>query len=588
MNRITIAAIAPYEGLQNSLKAVAARFSEFIDVDIIAGNLEECVRYLRLFSEKKFDLIISRGGTAEYLHNITTIPVIEIEISAYDMLHAIKATEQLTDNFIVVGFPRFVSIAKLIKDILQYSYETIEISSETEADAVLREICGRKPLPYVIGDTVTVQLAAQIGIPNHLIVSGKESVEKAYRDAIQYYNNLSGVRLDRDIFRGILEYCDSSIIVYNAERQLYFHNLNWRKNDFFSLFDLTKECIEKLVELSEIHLVKRQAPYIFQIHGKRLDLGERSYYLFYIRDLPSKKYHESFLNIEENENNFQVLMARTALMKNLNGVIGFLKDRSNLPVHLCGAFGTDADGIARYIHYKLSGEQSSMITINCKTINEKNWNAMIEDDNAPLNAVKYSIYFKDVHLLSSEMQALVDNYISDTALPMRHFLLCSATPQLERMLENGSFLESLYQKLTGVCFRIPSLNEYPNEIPAISQIYIKMFNESLGKEVIGFTQQAMEVLKSHPFHHNLHQLEQTIKQFMIGCDGFYISEEEVRHAFYANDVSAEPPTSIGLNKTLEEIESEIIRRVLVEENMNQTKAAQRLGISRSTLWRKLK
>ena len=225
MKKINIAAIAPYKGLQNSMRSVAAQFSDIIEVDIIAGNLEECVRYVHLFSVKKYDLIISRGGTAEYLHSITTIPIIEIEISAYDMLRAFKAAKQLTDDFIIVGFPKIVSMARLIKDILQYSCEIIEITSKAEISALLTKLNKRQTLPFIIGDTVTVQMASQMGIPSHLITSNRESVEKAYQNAINYFNDFSRLNLEKEIFRSILEYSDTSIIVYNAQRQLYYHNL---------------------------------------------------------------------------------------------------------------------------------------------------------------------------------------------------------------------------------------------------------------------------------------------------------------------------------------------------------------------------
>ena len=515
MNKINIAAIAPYEGLQNSLRAAATHFSEYIEVDIIAGNLEECIQYMHLFSVKRYDIIISRGGTAKYLHEITTIPVIEIEISAYDMLHAIKAAEQLTEHFFVVGFPQIVGIAKMVRDILQYSFEILEINSEAEARAVLEKIHQANPKQFIIGDTVTVHLATDLGMPNQLIISGKESVEKAYRDAIQYFSNLSSVRFDRDIFRSILNNLDSSIIVYASDRQLFYHNMDLRQNDCFFIFDYTKTLIDRLHDADELNFIKKFHRHLFQIHGKRLDMGERAYFIFTIARSSGKLLQDNFFFIEEEaEDDFKVLKVRTALMGKIERVLPLLKGR-NVPLHISGAFGTDADSVARYLHKQIWQDQSSMISINCRFLNPKNWNMLIENESSPIHALHYSIYFKDIHLLSTEMQLLIDNYISDTALNTRCFLLSSTTQQMDRLIERGEFFASLYQKLSNIHLCIPSVNEYPEEIPAIAQSFIGMYNEQLGKDVIGFERSALEIMKNQYFHHNLRQIEQTVKQLVL-------------------------------------------------------------------------
>lgn len=369
---------------------------------------------------------------------------------------------------------------------------------------------------------------------------------------------------------------------------MYYHNLLGHRNDYFFLFDYTVECINKLQEFGELNLIKKHAAYSFQLRGKVLNLGEKPYYIFYVHFMPYKLHHSNLFSIDEANCDFRILLARTALMNKLDGVLTHLKNRKTA-IYLYGEYGVETDVVAQYIHRQILGAQNSMLTINCRLMNEKNWNSLVEDEASPLNGLDYSIYFKDIHLLSTEMQIAVDSYLADSAIGKRCLLLSSSSVQIEKLIESGAFLETLYQKFSSLRLQIPRVNEYPEEIPSLAQIYIKNFNESLGREIIGFDTAAMNALKVQNFRYNLHQLEQAIKQLMLSCNGFYISEADVLRAFHdSEEENFTPPSCIDCSKTLEEIEADIIRQVLVEENMNQSRAAKRLGLSRSTLWRKLK
>ena len=99
-------------------------------------------RRARKFAKRSFhdnyDIIISRGGTAELIGQITPIPVVEIPLSVYDILRAIKMAENFASRYAIVGFPGIISSAKLLCDLLQYKVETFTIHNSRQVEETLQ------------------------------------------------------------------------------------------------------------------------------------------------------------------------------------------------------------------------------------------------------------------------------------------------------------------------------------------------------------------------------------------------------------------------------------------------------------------
>ena len=144
-----------------------------------------------------------------------------------------------------------------------------------------------------------------------------------------------------------------------------------------------------------------------------------------------------------------------------------------------------------------------------------------------------------------------------------------------------------------ITLRIPPLREHAEDIWEISYLYINSLNLQYGKQIVGIQPEAALQLKKFPWPQNIVQLKQTVKSALIAADSFYISGKDL--SFILNSSPTESGfsgedggASIDFSGTLHEIEAQIVNHVLQLENNNQTRAAKRLDISRSTMWRLLK
>lgn len=191
-NKIKLLGIAPYEELNHSMTVIGEQFGE-IDIHIYTADLEEGQQLVSELSEENYDAIISRGGTASLIHQSVSIPVIDVSISVYDILGAIKLANNYTSNFAIIGYPSITETAHLICDILQYNIKIITLDNPVSADYLLDQLKAEQ-YEMVLCDAVTHKMALSKSINTILITSGIESIKHAYRQAISLVNDLKQIR----------------------------------------------------------------------------------------------------------------------------------------------------------------------------------------------------------------------------------------------------------------------------------------------------------------------------------------------------------------------------------------------------------
>lgn len=99
-----ILGIAPYEGMRDAMERAAEAFPG-MHLDVHTGDLEQGVEIVRSMADQGYDAIVSRGGTAALIRQVTDLPVIEIQLSVYDVLRTIKLAENYSSLYAIVGFP---------------------------------------------------------------------------------------------------------------------------------------------------------------------------------------------------------------------------------------------------------------------------------------------------------------------------------------------------------------------------------------------------------------------------------------------------------------------------------------------------
>jgi len=163
------------------------------------------------------------------------------------------------------------------------------------------------------------------------------------------------------------------------------------------------------------------------------------------------------------------------------------------------------------------------------------------------------------------------------------FRLIAATHRdLLPLIRENQFREDFYYRINVITLHVPPLRERPEDIPALSDHFLKRYVEDTGKHLEGFTKKALFLLDSYTWPGNVRELKNVIERAVVISKGRMIGSEELKFLDPGRK-------NLGASRvTLEELEKSHITAMLASCKGNISEASRRLGINRSTLSRKMK
>jgi len=169
-------------------------------------------------------------------------------------------------------------------------------------------------------------------------------------------------------------------------------------------------------------------------------------------------------------------------------------------------------------------------------------------------------------------------------------IISATNKDLLKAVEEKTFREDLYYRLNVIQICIPPLRDRKEALPALIQHFISRYNHRFGKNIQGVDDSAMMVLRAYNYPGNVRELESIVAHAVIMADGNYISRKDLPEYVltHQSNLLALPSNDTDGILSLAELEARHIKKVLEKFNYNQTETAKALGISRSTLWRKIK
>jgi PAS domain S-box-containing protein len=166
-------------------------------------------------------------------------------------------------------------------------------------------------------------------------------------------------------------------------------------------------------------------------------------------------------------------------------------------------------------------------------------------------------------------------------------VVAATNRDLKKMISRGQFREDLYFRLAVIRFDIPPLRERRIDIPYLVDHFIRRFNAKKGKNLIGVSPRAMEILMRYDYPGNVRELENIIEYGYAVCRGRII---EFQHLPVELQEVAQPAETEILSHPAKRLMDEeiAIREALERHSGNRTSASRELGIDRTTLWRKMR
>jgi len=182
--------LAPYFGLKEIAMSVSSEYKDF-QIDVYQGNYEQGPKILKQVNiNEKYDVIITRGGTAEICRTITQTPIVEIYINAFDILRILKLSQGYNGKKIFLSYPNIFKSFKQLSELLGYSIESKCYLEHKDIRDLIKEL-KQENYELIIGDNLVYETAQEFGINSILITSGIEAVKSAIDEAVRLCNALS-------------------------------------------------------------------------------------------------------------------------------------------------------------------------------------------------------------------------------------------------------------------------------------------------------------------------------------------------------------------------------------------------------------
>lgn len=592
--RIKTLLIAPYPGLKE-LAAQLAKEQTDLEIIVEQGDLEDALPIVKRYSEQEIDFIVSRGGTAKLIRQHTTIPVVEIQVSGYDILRALTLVKDYKLKVEIIGFPNIIQSVISVARLLNVKIPSTTLQHRDEVEEAV-QIARQNGVHVVLGDTITVKTAEKYGLQGMMITSGRESVLEAFEHVRQIYDMLRPIREEVEAYTNVLQHVSDGWLIFGAKG----HILNYNQT-FADLFQLQQEIrgsllarvpldirsiLDKLKSGIKPGLVADDIEYkgqILQIIAgvlapERKHQDARYYVIFKkIDDSPSEKAYTVRVT-QTVQASFAQVVANSSVMKETVNEAKRLV-ASAQPFIIYGEKGVGKRFFAAAIHYESRQADSGLVEI-----------AFTQASGEVDGWVKYfeththaTFLIRGIEQLSTAVQLQLAERLKHVLSTQR--IVLSFTEHPQELLERGELHAAILEHVSDV-LRIPPLRERKEDLYDQLMILIGVYNSRYGKQVVGVSDAVLEFLLQQDWRGNMDEFKDVIQELVRTAQGDYVEREQL-YLLPRQPVEREPLLPINLNQKLIDIEKDIIHYVLKEENMNQTKAAQRLGINRTTLWRKL-
>lgn len=587
MSVTRILGIAPYESMRSLMVQLAGNMED-VELTAFVGDLRPGAEIAKRYTDKDFDVILSRGGTAELIRGETTLPVVDIELSMYDILRAIRLAESSNSQYAIVGFPAITRNAYILCDMLQLDAALYTIHDEEEARQVLQQL-SQSGCPMVLCDMVTNSLAHEYSIPALLITSGSESVEAALHQAVSISQTVLPQREHAHMLEAALSATAAVSIRDEQEREVFSSLPESLPAPVLSRLNVCHQAAAQQGAKRSTITVKDMQ---YALSGQQVLIGQRRYTTVLLQASSTwsllEKQGIRFLNKED------------VLDSTGNSFYG-IAQHAGLPVYercaavstplmLMGEPGIDAEQIARLIYSKSPQQHAPMCIIDCSLLQRKGWNYLMTHTASPLTDIGSTVYFTHVEALDDDWFTQIFRALHDTRFQQRSRLIFSCVLQPDSGLSPRARL--LMEWFSCMAVELPPLRSHREDIPHLVSLYMSLLNMRHTREIVGVEPEAMRMLEDYRWPANYDQLKRVLQELSMMTDTPNITLKSVQRILQREErmypaQAASPLPGTLLGKTLEEISLMALKLNLAECGGNQSAAAQQLGISRTTLWRML-
>lgn len=624
-----IAVLLPKEYMLEQARKVIRE--ENLDIDILkVVQTPDSVYEARSAMEQGAGIIVARGMQADYIREYTNIPVAEIVLTGQEIALMIAdarrtVPEKEHPRVAIIGFQSMFSDTTYFGELFGITLNMYFITSLEQAAEKVEQAIAEGADVILGGDTVNA-LAAQKNFPARFINSTEESIRAALVMAEHMALSAEAEKASAAQFATVMDSSGNGILEIDREKVITVANraveellrkpaARIRGTELSRLVpELDMKYVDDVLEgrrdmfmtslsVSGVPMMVAAAPiqYEEKICGAIISCCRPSS----VRRQEAEDLHAHYLK-------GYVAKGRFSDLKITNREMGYCVELAKMyalskkPVLIRGEEGTEKELIAQCIHNNSAYKAGPFVTVNCSGMTEQMQmdrifgNPASEDGEIQKGALAIgdmgTVLISEVEKLSPVCQyrlyrairyeALIRNDLERSQMLDNRIIVTTAA-DLGQCVKEGCFREDLYYILNGLVLEIPPLRKRKEDIRALTEEFRAKFSRRYAK-FPRIAQDAMEALLDFPWKGNLDQLESFCERMLLTANKKTITGDFVRFLLEELYPEAGQTREDGAVVVYRYPEAAELTALLEKHRGSRAAVAKELGISTTTLWRRMK
>jgi two-component system response regulator HydG len=310
----------------------------------------------------------------------------------------------------------------------------------------------------------------------------------------------------------------------------------------------------------------------------------------------------------ESRYHFHNLIGKSPAMQKIYDLIERVGDTSS-NVLITGESGTGKELVAKAAHYNGIKKEGPFIAVNCSAIPETLLeselfgykkgaftDAKTDKKGLIFEANEGTLFLDEITEMPPTLQAKLLRVIEEKEIrplgdtnsyPVDVRIISSTNRDIGFLIKQKRFREDLYYRLKVIDIELPSLRDRREDIPLLAQHFINKFSQDLKKNVTSVSEEVLRIFLNYPWPGNVRELENVIQRAITLCQHEIILPEDLPRSMLQEKDKNLLEKAAQQKYTINQLEKEYIKRILVDVGGNKSKAAEILGFDRKTLYRKL-
>jgi DNA-binding NtrC family response regulator len=310
---------------------------------------------------------------------------------------------------------------------------------------------------------------------------------------------------------------------------------------------------------------------------------------------------------------FDNIVGTSAALRRVLDLVAKVAD-SESTVLVTGDSGTGKELIARAIHYNSPRSEQHLVTVNCGAIPEELLESELfgHEKGAFTNAVRDrqgrfelanggTIFLDEIGDMSPNLQVKLLRVLQDRSfervgssktLRVNVRVIAATNQNLERAMREGRFREDLFFRLNVIPIEVPPLRERRDDIPQLAQYFLDVLNQERDTKIDSISEEAMALLCDYHWPGNVRELENVMERLTILRGGGEIRAEDLVGLSRDSETPVAgpiiPESGIDFRETVDAFETGLILKALEMADWKKSRAAELLGLNRTTLLEKIK